>query len=119
MTLKFADRESLRIRFTKMYLSGLKMVTIASRLGLTVNYCQELRRGYKIPPRPTGRTSETLVDGKPVNITELAKRYGMSPGLISARLYLGWSLERALTTPKRRDIRTDRRNQRLTMRHKH
>jgi hypothetical protein len=42
---------------------------------------------------------ELTWNGKTQNVTEWAKELGMSANALNQRLYLGWTFERALTTP--------------------
>lgn len=47
------------------------------------------------------KATEITYKGETITVPELARRYGYTPGQIYSRLQLGWSIEKAITTPMR------------------
>jgi len=49
--------------------------------------------------RNTSRTRNVTIGGETLCLTDWAHRFGLPPGVVRARVHLGWSVERALKTP--------------------
>ena len=55
---------------------------------------------YKEQAQNTRRNKKHTFNGETLVQSELARKYGFDPNTLSRRLKSGWSLERALTTPR-------------------
>jgi predicted DNA-binding protein (UPF0251 family) len=77
----------------------------AERLGLSrqallrrLKLGWSLERALTSPPRVAKQWKRTFltIDGKPVRLAEVARRYGISYGTVQWRMNAGWSIERIL-----------------------
>ncbi len=83
---------------------GMTLERLNSEIGYRPDNCiwaemavQNKNRSACVPLTFNGRT---------MNVTDWAHEVGMSPNALLQRLYLGWSIERALTTPlKKRTVK--------------
>lgn len=71
------------------------------RIDNTKGYSKENCRWAtrEIQDNNTSRNILLTYKGVTMNVTQWAKKLGMKPHSLQSRLYLGWSIERALTTP--------------------
>lgn len=70
-----------------------------NELGYEPGNCRWVTQAEQNKHRPSHQVLLTL-NGKTLTVTQWAKEIGVTPNLINQRLYLGWSAEKALTTPK-------------------
>lgn len=68
------------------------------------NYCKENCRWATIKEQANNmRTNHAITYmGETMNISQWGEKLNFPPKLIGSRLYSGWSIEKALTTPKRK-----------------
>lgn len=71
------------------------------RAVLRQKYTPEVRA--KIAEKARSRAKVHIVDGQPYTVLSAAEAFGVSRGLLKARLARGWSLERAVHTPVDRE----------------
>ncbi len=71
------------------------------RINNNGNYCQSNCRwaSSKTNNRNRRNNHSLIFDGKTMRISEWAERIGMYADTLERRIYLGWSIERSLTTP--------------------
>jgi hypothetical protein len=83
---------------------GIKESTLRERVD-TLHW--PLERALKAKVREQKSLRRIKHRGRLWTVAELARKHGLSRNLVKARLNLGWTLKRALSTPRRGSLNTN------------
>lgn len=96
--------------------SRVSVASVCTRYGVAPNtYYARRRIGWSmyealgLQPRSNERKPKMqpkllTLDGKTRSLNDWARRLGISPNVLHSRLHAGWSVERALTTPHKKEL---------------